>query len=362
VNEQALHQDRLTIVPVDTGAFADRGAALVTGQAYNAASDYAGQPVEFAVSGPAHDLSTTPGTDLGVVNGSAKFIFVTEDGTINAWRANTAQAMDRAPVVIDYSKTGHFPSYDAANPVFTGVAITTRTATVDRQGNATANNLMYATDFRNNHINVFNNQWQDITTSFSFETPADIAAAGTNPALNMHVFNIQDIGNHLFVTYASFDPNGDEGFEQVTGAGLGKVVEYNEDGTLVREFSDGGMLDAPWGVAIAPAGFGTFGGDLLVANFGDGTISAFDLATGAFVDDLRDGQGNEISIDGIWGLTFGNGVSLGDADALYFTAGPNGEEDGLFGRVTVAPEPAAGLLMAPAALLLVRRRRVKAGC
>jgi uncharacterized protein (TIGR03118 family) len=127
----------------------------------------------------------------------------------------------------------------------------------------------------------------------------------------------------------------------------------------VREFSDGGMLDAPWGVAIAPAGFGTFGGDLLVANFGDGTISAFDLATGAYIDNLRDAAGNEISIDGIWGLTFGNGVSLGDANALYFTAGPNGEEDGLFGRVTVAPEPAGGLLMAPAALLLVRRRRVK---
>lgn len=358
VNGQPLHQDGLTIVPVDTAGFADRGVAFVTGQAYNAASDAPAQSVEFAVSGPAHNLSTTPATDLGTVSGAAKFIFVTEDGTINAWRANTVQAMDRAPVVIDYSKTGAFPAYDLANPVFTGVAITTRTATLNGQNQPIANNLLYAADFRNNHIQVFNNQWQDITPSFIFQTPADILAAGNDPHLHLHAYNIQDLNGHLYVTYASFDPNGDEGFENATGPGLGKLVEYNEDGTLVREFHDAGMLDSPWGVALAPATFGAFGGDLLVANFGDGTIAAFDPLTGNFIDDLRDSAGDVVNIDGIWGLTFGNGVSLGDANALYFTAGPNGEQDGLFGRLTATPEPPAALVMLPALGLLLRRRQV----
>jgi uncharacterized protein (TIGR03118 family) len=355
VNGQALHQDGLKIVPVETAGFADRGTAFVTGQVYNAASDLPGQPVEFAVSGPAHDLTT--GADLGVVTGAAKFVFVTEDGTINAWRSGTTQSMDTALVMIDYSKTGRFPAYDAANPVFTGVAMTTHGATVSAGGTATANNFLFAADFRNNHINVFNNQWQDLTTSFSFETPADIAAAGEDPSLHLHAYNIQDLDGHLFVTYASFDPNGDEGFEQLDGPGRGRVVEYNEDGTLVREFADGGHLNSPWGMAIAPAGFGKFGGDLLVANFGDGTISAFDLGSGAFVGNLEDAAGAPISIDGIWGLTFGNGVSLGDAGALYFTAGPNGEEDGLFGRVNAVPGVGSLSLLGVGVVGVVGRRR-----
>jgi len=141
------------------------------------------------------------------------------------------------------------------------------------------------------------------------------------------------LGGHLFVAYADFDPESDEGQEQILGAGLGHVVEYNEDGTLVKDFHTHGVLNAPWGMAIAPASFGTFANDLLVANFGDGTISAFDLASGDFVGYLRDPDTKIISIDGLWGITFGNGVSLGDANALYFTAGPNNEEDGLFGRL-----------------------------
>jgi uncharacterized protein (TIGR03118 family) len=138
----------------------------------------------------------------------------------------------------------------------------------------------------------------------------------------------------LYVAYAMFDPAGDEGMEEEDGIGYGHVVEYNEDGTLVRSFNDAGKLNAPWGMAIAPAGFGRFGGALLVANLGDGTIAAFDRKTGQFMDVLRDPAGKEISIDRIWGLVFGNGVSLGDAHALYFTAGPNDEYDGIFGKLT----------------------------
>jgi uncharacterized protein (TIGR03118 family) len=154
-------------------------------------------------------------------------------------------------------------------------------------------------------------------------------------ASGLNVFNIADLNGHLFVAYGEFDPNSDEGQEQIAGAGLGHIVEYNEDGTLVKDFFAGhGVLNLPWGMAIAPATFGQYGNDLLVANFGDGTISAFDLQTGDFVGYMRDADSKIISIDGIWGLAFGNGVSLGDAEALYFTAGPNNEQDGIFGRLT----------------------------
>ncbi len=328
VNGMPLHQDGLTQVTLDTPRFTDHGYAFVTGLVYNSAKDLANQPVEFNVSGPAQNDSTTPPTPIpGGTSGSAAFIFVTEDGCINAWRSNTATAMTDTPIIIDYSKTSSYFPY-AANSVFSGCAITVNAASSPAY-TAAGGNRLFATDFRNNAIEVFNNQWQDITTSFSFQTPASVAG--------LHPFNIQDLNGHLYVAYAEFDAAGDEGMEQISGAGLGHVVEYNEDGTLVKDFNDMGMLNAPWGMAIAPAAFGKFGGDLLVANFGDGTIAAFDPNTGNFLDQLRDTSGNPISIDGVWGLVFGNGVSLGDVNSLYFTAGPNSEYDGLFGKLAVPP-------------------------
>ena len=108
--------------------------------------------------------------------------------------------------------------------------------------------------------------------------------------------------------------------EETSRPRLGHIVEYNEDGTLVRDFNDAGKLDAPWGMAIAPAGFGPFGGALLVANLGDGTIAAL-ISAPAILSTSAGRAGKEITIERIWGLMFGNGVSLGDAHALYFTAG-----------------------------------------
>jgi uncharacterized protein (TIGR03118 family) len=325
VNGVPLHQDGLTSVTLDSPLFTDHGHPTVTGLAYNAASDVPGQPVEFAVSGPAVNYSTNPSTPIaGGTSGSAKFVFVTEDGAINAWRLNTATAMPSAPLVIDYSKTAaHYP-YEA-NCVFSGVAMTANAHDTAAYTGAGGNHLL-ATDFRNNAIEVFTNQWKDVTSSYHFQTPSSV---GT-----LHVFNIADLNGHLYVAYAMFDPNGDEGMEEKDGPGLGHIVEYNEDGTLVRDFNDSAKLNAPWGMAIAPAGFGRFGGDLLVANLGDGTIAAFDQASGKFVDDLKDEDGKVIAIDRVWGLVFGNGVSLGDANSLYFTAGPNGEFDGEFGKLT----------------------------
>jgi uncharacterized protein (TIGR03118 family) len=147
------------------------------------------------------------------------------------------------------------------------------------------------------------------------------------------VYNVLDLGGHLFVTYAKFDVNGDEGQEEIDGPGLGHVVEYNEDGSLVKDFKDEAKLNSPWGMAVAPATFGALANDLLVANFGDNNIVAFDLRTGKFVDYLRDRDGKPLAVEGVWALTFGNGVSLGDAKALYYSAGPNKEFDGVFGRI-----------------------------
>jgi uncharacterized protein (TIGR03118 family) len=324
VNGTPLYQDGLKSVTLDSPGFTDHGVPMVTGLAYNAASDIPGQPVEFPVSGPASNYATNPPTPIpGGTSGSAKFVFVTEDGVINAWRTNTAVAMTSAPIIVDYSKTARFPY--AANCVFSGVAMTVNAHDSARFA-AAGGNRLFATDFRNNVIEVFTNQWKDATSSFRFQTPSSVG--------QLHPFNIAALDGHLYVAYAMFNPDGDEGMEETSGPGLGHIVEYNEDGTLVRDFNDAGKLDAPWGMAIAPAGFGRFGGALLVANLGDGTIAALDQSTGNFMDMLRDPAGKEINIDRIWGLTFGNGVSLGDTHALYFTAGPNGEFDGIFGKLT----------------------------
>ena len=323
-----LHQDGLKLVALDTPAFTDHGYAFVTGQAYNSASDLPGQPEEFRVAGPAENRKKTPPKTIqGGFAGSAKFVFVTEDGCINAWSADSANAMGAAPVVVDYSKRAeHYPY--KANCVFAGVALTNNAANTEAFARAGGNHL-FATDIRNNAIQVFDSRWKDVTASYHFQTPASVG--------KLHPFNIADLGGHLFVAYAAFNPESDEGQEQFHGAGLGHVVEYNEDGTLVKDFHTKGVLNAPWGMAVAPASFGVWANDLLVANFGDGTIAAFDLTTGDFAGYLRDPDTKIISIDGIWGLTFGNGVSLGDANALYFTAGPNNEEDGLFGRLNARP-------------------------
>lgn len=321
----ALHQDGLRVVELQQPAFTDHGHAFLTGQAYNSASDLPHQPVEFPVDGPASNRKTSPPTPIpGGFHGAAKFVFVTEDGCINAWSANTAVAMDAVPIKIDYSKRAAWlPS--PANCVFTGVALTNRPADSPAYQRAGGNHL-FAADIRNNVIRVFDHDWKDVTDSYRFQTPASVGG--------LHPFNIADLDGHLFVAYAEFDRESDEGQEQVLGAGLGHVVEYNEDGSLVRDFSAHGLLNAPWGLALAPAHWGPMSGRLLVANFGDGTIAAFDLTSGEFSGYLRDSDTRIIAIDGLWGLAFGNGHSLGSASALYFTAGPNNEEDGLFGRLT----------------------------
>jgi len=318
-NGVPLHQDGLKIVYLKSPLISyEDGLANVTGQVYNAASDFSDQPVEFPVAGPASNLSSGSPVPIGTISGSAKFVFVTTEGTIHAWRSSTAQSMDAAVIVKDYSDHGPDQIRSLPHlPAFTGVAMST---------NAKAPNRLYVTDFQNSTIRVLDNRWNDMTAKVSFQRPARMGAV-------FSPYNIQLLGDRLYVSFAIVDVDAEEAAKDVRAPGNGHVVAYDLDGHIVQEFADSGRLNSPWGLAIAPKSFGPFGGALLVGNFGDGTIAAFEVDTGRFLDYLRADSGKPVVIDKLWGLAFGNGVSLGDSDSLYFTAGPNEEQDGVFGRL-----------------------------
>jgi uncharacterized protein (TIGR03118 family) len=165
--------------------------------------------------------------------------------------------------------------------------------------------------------------------------PAAKPGAFTDPRLpkGFAPFGIQAVGNQIVVTYAKQD---DAAHDDVKGAGLGFVDAYNTSGDLMRRFASRGPLNAPWGVALAPKQFGKAGKDLLIGNFGDGRINAFDPKHGRFEGALREGKhGPRITIDGLWALEFGNGT-IGTPQTLLFTAGPGDESHGLFGTITAA--------------------------
>ena len=225
------------------------------------------------------------------------------------------------------------------------------------KGLAIAGSNLYAADFSQGTINVFDSSF---TPSGSFTDPN--AAAGYAP------FNVQNLGGSLFVTYALQDASKhDNGF----GVGTGFVDEFDTSGNLIKRIGTGtavggttSALDAPWGLALAPSNFGKSSNDLLVGNFGSGQISVFDPASGAFQGVLKDAAGNPLVNNGLWGLTFGNGVSAGDTNKLYFSAGTNFENDGLFGSIAApaaVPEASTtisfGALLALGGLALVARRK-----
>jgi uncharacterized protein (TIGR03118 family) len=193
-------------------------------------------------------------------------------------------------------------------------------------GSSGGANYLYATDFGNGLVEQLDSNY-NIVRSF---TDASVAA-GYSP------FGIQTIGDQLYVTYAL-----KSGEDDVAGAGNGYVDIFNLDGTFVKQLvSQGGQVNSPWGLDIAPASFGEFAGDLLVGNFGDGTISVFDPVNGTFLGQLLGSDGNPLVIDGLWGLINGNGGNGGDANTVYFTACINDEADGLFGAISPAGVPEA---------------------
>jgi uncharacterized protein (TIGR03118 family) len=180
----------------------------------------------------------------------------------------------------------------------------------------------------NGKVDVFDGDWNLVNTPGAFVDP--------NLPKGFAPFGIQTIGSSVFVTYAIQAPNGDE----IDRNGAGIVDEYDLDGTFLQRVATRGFLNAPWGLALAPAGWGHAGGDLLIGNFGNGKIHAFtEQPDGTFKKDgaLRDVNGKKIMINGLWALEFRNSGNNGDANTLFFTAGPNDEADGLFGTITPTP-------------------------
>lgn len=243
-------------------------------------------------------------------SGVAAFIFAGEGGTITAW----------APAV---GPTNAFVMYDdgTGGAVYKGLALAT-------MNNA---NFLYATDFHNNKIDVFNTSFNKVAMPGAFTDPA--MPAGFAP------FGIQAIGSNLFVTYAMQDT---ARHDDVAGAGLGMVDVYDTAGTLKQRFATGSPLNAPWGIAQAPANFGSMSGAILIGNFGDGTINAFNASSGQSMGPLAGPNGNAIVEPGVWGIAFGNNLSNQPSNTLFFAAGPNDEADGVYGRIDLNATSNAG--------------------
>jgi uncharacterized protein (TIGR03118 family) len=269
-------------------------------------------PTPAAPTGIIWNPTTNPATAFLVPGTSipAVFIFDTEDGTISAWAGGLTPA-NNAVLAVDNSKIPN-----AANgAVYKGLAVGVNVNGV----------FLFATNFRAGTIDVFapngSTGFKPATTDGGFTDPK--IPAGFAP------FGIQNINGDLFVTYAKLNA---QKHDDVAGPGNGFVDVFDTDGHLLRRFASRGPLNSPWGIARASFAFGRFSGDILVGNFGNGRINVFD-SHGRFIDELDGPQGKALVIDGLWTLTLGGGAKS-SSDTLYFTAGPNGENDGLFGTIT----------------------------
>jgi uncharacterized protein (TIGR03118 family) len=270
---------------------------------------------------------TVPADPTGIVFnggtgfGGKRFSFDTEDGSIAGWSGGNTAGLE----------VNQYPG-----SVFKGLAL----------GSTGGNTYLYATDFRQGTVDVFNSSFGAATLTGSFTDPT--LPSGYAP------FDIANINGDLYVTYALQDA---AKHDDVAGPGNGFVDIFSTDGSFIKRLVSNGWLDSPWGLALAPSDFGAFSGDLLVGDFGNGTINAFNPWTGTYEGTLDDRHGNPVDIQGLWGLEFGNGASAGAADTLYFTAGIAGdgqvEDHGLFGSLTAVPDHASTAALLAAGLLAV---------
>jgi len=266
------------------------GAANPTGVVYNGSAD-------FVVSAGGH-------------SGAAQFIYDGEGGTLSGWSPATGNA-----TVIAYDD-------GAGGAVYKGLAI----------ASTAAGNFLYAADFHNAKVDVFDKSFHKLSMPGAFADPA-------LPS-NYAPFGIQAVGANIIVTFA--EQKLPDKHDEVDGAGLGVVDLFDSNGTMVGHelVPPGGALDAPWGIALAPSDFGALSGDLLIGNFGDGKINAYDPNNGAFKGTLSTPEGQPIVIDGLWGIGFGNDAASQPHNTLFYAAGTNGEADGSYGRIdtrTVTP-------------------------
>jgi uncharacterized protein (TIGR03118 family) len=241
----------------------------------------------------------------------ASFIFATKDGTIAGWNVSEHSL---AVTMVDNSANpadGDQASGLGAN--YTGLAI----------GMSESGPALYAANFRHGTVDVFNQNFNQVSSFTDANLPAGYAP-----------FNVQELDNDLFVTFALQDATKTN---DVAGAGNGYVDEFDLQGNLLQRVASAGSLDSPWGLATAPSSFGSYAGDLLVGNFGDGTINAYNLDdNNTFGGQLTNSTGNPIVVPDLWELIPGNtsGALGGDPNTLYFTAGLQNEEHGLFGSLT----------------------------
>jgi uncharacterized protein (TIGR03118 family) len=284
---------------------------------------YNGQGQPFPTSGPLVVTVPLPGggtsSPTGIVfNGSSDFvvskggnsgpslfIFTSEDGTLSGW--NPKVDLTNAILTVDNSASG---------AVYKGLAL----------GSSRSQNFLFATNFSADVVDVYdaNFRWVRSFTDKKLAQTCPLSGQCYAP------FGIRNIGGLLYVTFALQKP---DKHDDMAGPGHGFVDVFNTNGHLLKRLIAHGALNSPWGLALAPSDFGRFSKALLVGNFGNGWINAFDPDSGAFLGSLKDKHGNPIVIDGLWALTFGNGTLAGETDTLFFTAGPNDESHGLFGSI-----------------------------
>jgi uncharacterized protein (TIGR03118 family) len=269
----------LLTVPLPGGRASTGDGASPTGQVFNSTDDFV--------------------IGSGSSSGPALFIFDAEAGQLTAWSR----------------KAGPQIMFSSATAVYKGLAI----------GRAGDRDLLYAANFHDRSVDVFNTRFRKVHVPGKFED-------NTIPA-NYAPFGIQALGGRIYVSYAQ---QNDVKHDDVSGPGHGFIDVFTTDGFRVSRLVSRGALNSPWGMTLAPEGFGPFGGKLLVGNFGDGTIHAYDPRTGQFLGALLDEHHQPIQIDDLWGLHFGTSTT-GGTHTLLFAAGINDEKDGLVGSINALP-------------------------
>lgn len=266
------------------------------------------------------------GTTSFVIGGTpAHFLFASLDGTISGWTGGMS-------AVVVVTKPG---------AVYTGLAMAMWNGAP----------YLYAANFAERTIDVYDGNFNPVTLggeAFKVPYPSPFGFGRFNPPVQFNLtyqllqlifdyslgyspYNVQNVGGTLYVAYAQINP---ATHQNSFGAGLGFVLAFKPTGDFITALQYGSWFDAPWGITLAPSDFGIYGHCLLVGNFGDGTISAFNAATGDYLGKLTETTGANISIDGLWGINFGNGGSAGPLNTLYFAAGPDHQTQGLFGSIT----------------------------
>jgi uncharacterized protein (TIGR03118 family) len=239
------------------------------------------------------------------VSDPSRFLFATEDGSIAGWNPN----VDGSHALIAVDRSTVTDTLGDVGAVYKGLALAT----------TPAGKFLYATNFRFGTVEVFDSKFNLVKTFTDPDVPAGFAP-----------FGIHNIGGNLFVTFALQNA---QKHDDVAGRGNGFVDVFNPNGDLLQRFVSGGGLNSPWAVTLAPSTFGAAAGDILVGNFGDGRINIYEPSRGRFLGQLRNQEGDPITISGLWGLRFPSGSLNAAPNALYFTAGINGEKDGLFGDI-----------------------------